>query len=249
MLAVPPLRCKLVSVADNVPGTNLHTDMDFERLLERSAAFTDHLLGLLIHIGPLREDLRSVAAASACELSLEHAQALRALLVVGAPNTASAILRLQYEALLRGSWLLYSASEAELARATGEMTLQGQASAQHLPNTREMLDRLVAMLKTQPTLIGLVRPLQEIREQSWKAMNSFVHAGLHPLHRSSEGFPAALADQLVRNSNGMMHMAARLHARLSLGLGAPAATLERAFVGFEDCLPMNPEQRRLEAAT
>jgi hypothetical protein len=214
--------------------------VNLDKLLERSAALTEHLFGLLANIGPLRDDIRSVATASACELSLEHAQALRASLVVGAPNTAAAVLRLQYEALLRGSWLLYSASDAELARATGDMSLQGQASAQHLPNTKEMLDRLVAMLETQPALIGLVRPLQEIREQSWKTMNSFVHAGLHPLHRSSEGFPAPLADQLVRNSNGMMHMAARLHARLSLGLGAPAAALERAFTGFEDCLPMIP---------
>jgi hypothetical protein len=38
----------------------------------------------------------------------------------------------------------------------------------------------------------------------------------------------------------MMHMAARLHARLSFGRGALAAALERAFTGFEDCLPMNP---------
>ena len=186
--------------------------------------------------------MRSEATASACELSLEHAQALRALLVVGAPNTAAAVLRLQYEALLRGGWLVYSATDAELARATGDMSLQGQASAQHLPNAKEMLDRLVTMMAAQPALVGLVSPLQEIRDQSWKAMNSFVHAGLHPLHRSSEGFPAPLADQFVRNSNGMMHMAARLHARLSLGLGAPVAALECAFTGFEDCLPMKPKQ-------
>jgi hypothetical protein len=88
--------------------------------------------------------------------------------------------------------------------------------------------------------MGLVIPLVEIRENQWKAMNSFVHGGIHPLQRS-DGFPVQLAAQVVRNSNGIAHIACRLLIRLATDLdAASAAEVERAYLGFEDCVPMTP---------
>jgi hypothetical protein len=46
-----------------------------------------------------------------------------------------------------------------------------------------MLDALKARAGLSPHLIGLVVPLVEIRENQWKAMNSFVHGGIHPPQR------------------------------------------------------------------
>lgn len=42
-------------------------------------------------------------AAAACALSIEHAGLLRAALSIGSPNSGSAVLRLQYGALLRAA--------------------------------------------------------------------------------------------------------------------------------------------------
>jgi hypothetical protein len=68
-------------------------------------------------------------------------------------------------------------------------------------------------------------------------MNSFVHGGLHPLTRTREGFPLKLAVDLLKNSNGMLHMSARLFARLTASAEL-VARVETAFKGFEDCLPV-----------
>ena len=88
--------------------------------------------------------------------------------------------------------------------------------------------------------MGLVVPLEEIRVNQWKAMNSFIHGGIHPLQRT-DGFPVELAVQVVRNSNGISHIACRLLARLaSTADVATAAEMERAYIGFEDCVPMKP---------
>ncbi len=83
---------------------------------------------------------------------------------------------------------------------------------------------------------GLVKPLQQFSGVSWKALNSFVHAGLHPLHRLDDGFPIQLAQQLVRNSNGLLHMSYRLLATLA---GRPDLmdTVTRLWPLFTDCLP------------
>ena len=48
-----------------------------------------------------------------------------------------------------------------------------------------------------------------------------------------------LAAQVVRNSNGISHIACRLLARLAATADvATAAEMERAYIGFEDCVPM-----------
>jgi hypothetical protein len=54
--------------------------------------------------------------AHACLLSLEHARSVRILFSADAPQSASALLRLQYEALLRAAWVLYAASDLQITK-------------------------------------------------------------------------------------------------------------------------------------
>jgi hypothetical protein len=68
-------------------------------------------------------------------------------------------------------------------------------------------------------------------------MNAFVHAGLHPIARSKDGFPTQLAIGVVKMSNGMVHMAGRLLARFTPDEGL-VHRIERAYEGFEDVLPV-----------
>ncbi len=211
------------------------TPAGLEHLLQRSGLFADHLWALALRFGPRRADLRSRTAAAACELSLEHGQALQILLSHSTWNAACALLRVQYEALLRAAWILYAASDREAQRIASELTPDAQRAA----SAKLMLEELEAALGTQPGLAGLVMPLQQIRAVSWQAMNSFVHAGLHPLRRKEVGFPAQLADQVLRNSNGMIFLAVRLLYRLGEGPSIPPQQVERAYVGFEGCLPMS----------
>lgn len=210
---------------------------DFEKLLSRSQQFSEKLVGLLDAAGGFADGPRAEAAAAAAELCFEHGHAMRVLLEVGTPNSAAVLLRIQYEALLRAAWLIYAASEAHLDKLSTSLTAESGAKAKNAKGAEDMLKELDALLVATPTLRGLVLPLREIREVSWAAMNSFVHGGLHPLTRTREGFPLALASDLLRNSNGMLHMAARLLARLGPSVDA-VSRVETAFTGFTDCLPV-----------
>ncbi len=45
--------------------------------------------------------------------------------------------------------------------------------------------------------------LSRFKDNSWKALNSYAHAGIHPLVRHAEGYPEPLALNVLRNSNGL----------------------------------------------
>lgn len=147
------------------------------------------------------------------------------------------MLRLQYEALLRSAWLLCAASDGQFRKVSVPLSREGAEAAKNLPGADEMLKALERRLLTTPELKGSVQPLREIRDTSLSAMNAFVHTGLHPLARSKEGFPLELAMNIVKMSNGMLHMAARLLARLTPSVEL-VSTVERCYLKFADCLPV-----------
>jgi hypothetical protein len=212
----------------------------FDRLLERSAAFYDHLGSIVDRFGSLAQGPRAEATGLACDISFEHATSLHFLFAAGAAASACALSRVQYEALLRAAWLLHGATDSQISRLAVELDPDSQQAAKNLPGAEKMLLELQRALDVHPHIAGLVVPLGQIREASWSAMNSFVHTGIHPLRRTAKGFPVSLADQVVRNSNAMMQLAVRLLYRVSAKPNVPPVEVERSYIGFEDCLPMLP---------
>lgn len=214
---------------------------DLGSLLEKSHAFAEHLLGLFGDEVEWFAGDRSEAAAAAAELALEHAVALRALFEIGTPNSAAAMLRIQYEALLRGAWLLYAAPDGQVEKLSADLTQQTADAAKNVMSAEKMLLALEAVAEKAPNLRGLVAPLREVRDVSWKPLNAFVHAGHHALARSQEGFPLELADAIVRNSNGLVHMSFRLLARTT-DSAALVMRADRAYESFLDVLPTAPNE-------
>lgn len=97
-------------------------------LLERSEAFEEAILtcfteaGLVLAVANQQHEL----VATACTLCIEHASVLRAAFAVAAPNSGAAVLRLQYEALLRAAWLLYAASPSHIERLARALDLEAE---------------------------------------------------------------------------------------------------------------------------
>lgn len=207
------------------------------RLLSQSDQFADFLTDTLELVGHVACDVETGTIQAAAEPSFEHAHALRVLFEAGKPNSAAAMLRLQYETLLRAGWLLYGATDTRLAKASALLTTKAAQAAKDLRSADDMLLDLERALRVTPERRGLVQPLREIREISWQAMNSFVHAGLHALSRAKSGFPTQLAMDLVKNSNAVLHIAARIPARLT-GSWESTTTIEHCHPRFLDCLPI-----------
>ncbi len=176
--------------------------------------------------------------AVAAMLALEHGLALRTAFQVGAPNAGAALLRLQYEALLRAAWLLFAATPAHVDKLTRTLDLEAEQAAKHLPG---YIDMLTAVQKTGPA--GLTQPLAEFNLYSRHALNSFVHTGIHPLTRFKHGFPVDVADKLLRFSNALGHLAYRLLASLT-GQQLQMDRVSRLYRAFVDCLPMVSEGKK-----
>lgn len=201
-------------------------------VLQRSAQFQEALVasfgsGVML----FDESPRRFASASACELSIEHAGVLRLALGSGAPYSATALLRLQYEAVLRAAWLLHVASVEEIARLTAPLD-PAAPEAPHAVRAAVMLSQLEARGPA-----ALVQPLQRCNGFSAHALNAHVHSGHHALQRVSAGFPEQLALEIVRNANGLLYLAYRLIATLT-GKQALVEGTGRVAGEFGDCLPL-----------
>lgn len=203
-------------------------------LLDRSTAFELAVVdcfpasGVVLAISNTQYEL----AAAACMISIEHAHVLRSAFSVDAPNSASAVLRLQYEALLRGVWLMFAAKPAQVAKLATTLDLESEQAAKNLPGYLEML-KAVSMVAPA----GLVTPLLEFNQYSRHALNSFVHGGIHPLYRSRHGYPLEMALTVVLFSNALMHLAYRLLANLT-GSQQRMDRVTHIHLDFHDCVPM-----------
>ena len=78
--------------------------------------------------------------------------------------------------------------------------------------------------------------LLEFKQYSWKPLSSFVHGGVHAIHRHSKGYPAALLDQALRASNGVSLMVGMLLVMLS-GDQSQRGRVSGIQMKFRDCLP------------
>lgn len=208
--------------------------MKIDSLLARTETFEQEILRCFpdAEISLYGAILQNELAASACKISIEHASVLRAAFSIAAPNSGSAVLRLQYEALLRAAWLLFAASPSQVEKLARTLDAESEQAAKNVPGYSEMLD---AVVKKAP--LGLSAPLAEFNQYSRHALNSFVHTGIHPLRRVREGYPAEMATKIVQFSTGLMHFAYRILASLS-GSQHRMDQVTRLYMNFQDCVPM-----------
>jgi len=208
-------------------------------LLERSESFEEAINACFPENGPMLAlaSQQQELVAAACELCIEHARVLRAAFSLSAPNSGSAVLRLQYEALLRAMWLLYAATPAHVDRLGRALDLEAEQAAKNLPGYMEMLE---AVVKKAPQELSV--PLAEFNQYSRHALNSFVHSGIHPLRRMREGYPTQMAATMVRFSNGLLHFAYRVLASQS-GSQRRMDRVTHVYLQFTDCVPTASESR------
>jgi hypothetical protein len=134
----------------------------------------------------------------ACSLSLEHWESARALLRSGLLPSAIVVHRAQFEALARSVWLLYAASEDQLAKLSSTLNLESEQAAKNMPQMADMMKDLA-----QRAPLPAYDALSRFKDNSWRALNSYAHAGIHPIRRHDEGYPVRLLHDVLRNANGL----------------------------------------------
>jgi hypothetical protein len=199
--------------------------------LDRSIALHQAVTELVDPFEPYPELHFELAFQSAL-LSMEHASAAMLLMHGEMPASAIALLRPQFESLVRAFWLMYAATETQVEKLSMPLTPETARKGDDLPMLAEMLKRLEAIPEAPA---HVVVQLQAYKDITWKALNSYTHGGIHPLSRYVTGYPPQLVFDSLCNSNGILLMTTQLLCMLT---GAPENQIQwRKLVDeFTDCV-------------
>jgi len=104
--------------------------------------------------------------------------------------------------------------------------------------------QLLEALARVPFLANLLPHLIELKVHAWSSLNSFVHAGVHALSRSRDGFPTSLAINVIRMSNNMSMMAGQ-HLAILTGIPDLQKEVLRLNETYAGCLLFDEEKRRV----
>lgn len=211
------------------------TPDELAHTLDRSIELHEAVLELTESFEPF-PGLHFELAFQSALLSMEHAMASMLLLQSEMEAPGMALLRPQFESLVRVIWLVYAASEAQVEKLAMPLTEATARRGDDLPMLSEMLKRLEG---TPDAPAHIVAQLQAYKDITWKALNSFTHGGIHPLAKYVTGYPPKLVFDTLCNSNGIFMMATQL---LCILTGAPEnQTQWRKLIDeFTDCFhPIN----------
>lgn len=199
-----------------------------EDLLNRSALLRQAILSTVDY--PLADDSpRLLASLDAALLSLEHADALRTLLQAGMASSAMALMRCQYEAFTRSVWILHCAADEQVELLS--LPPEAGMSEKGLPMLSKMLEAFAEVSE----LGNLLPHLVELKVHAWAPLNSFVHAGVHAMSRSRDGFPMTLSINVIRMSNNLSMMVGQ-HLAILTGLPGLQKKVLRLNETYAECL-------------
>jgi hypothetical protein len=176
---------------------------------------------------------RCVLSFKAGCLSLELASGALRLAQERNVSAAMALIRPQFESIVRGMWLLYSADENWIEVLSQPLTVETLKAGNKAPMLKEMLDALSK--RDEPPLQFMIQQLKEFQEAGRVVLNSFTHGGMVPLARVGEVYPEWIVVNAFQNSNGVVTIAAQL---LTVLTGDPRKMdpVRRMFEDFRDCL-------------
>lgn len=183
----------------------------------------------LLNYPPHSNSIRNDVSRVLCSAAFEHAESIRALLIVGNSTSAVALLRLQYETLVRAIWITYSASDTMIEKLSAELSSENSKKANNLP----LLSQMLKEMETSAPQNALI-PLLEFKDTSWKDLSSFVHGGFHLIHRHGDGYPSWLKETLLRSSNNLNGMNGYFIS-IQTGDIALSTSVHSSFDDFMDC--------------
>lgn len=142
------------------------------------------------------------------DLSFQHAKSLRVLYDLELDGTATAILRMQFESVVRLMWLHFSAPENFIESYAGSIDVDNPPK--DFPTITEMIEKI-----KKSGVKGPGETLEEFKEVAWKGMNNHIHNGYLALSRHVNSYPEKVVIQIISNSNALNLVAAMVLARVN----------------------------------
>lgn len=177
---------------------------------------------------------RTILSFKAGGLSLQLASGALLLVQNRQVAPALALMRPQFECLVKGIWLAYTADDAWIEKLSRPLTVENAKQVNNAPMLAQMLRQLKASEDSE--IQFTVEQLYAFHEISTAALNSFVHGGMLPLSFATSGYPLVVVQGALRNSNGVVALATQLLSVLT-GDRENVGPVERLHNEFADCLP------------
>ena len=156
---------------------------------------------------------REIATLILADISSEHGHAVHLLAKEGCNISASSLLRLQFESLIRAQWIYWVAKDDIVERFYKPLTQQNASQAEkRIPTINIILKDLDDAAREGIVPERAVAMMREFKELTMKPANSYVHTGMHAFSRKKDGFPEPLIIQILQNSNGLEALNAMLLA-------------------------------------
>ncbi|WP_420841620.1 DUF6988 family protein [Halioglobus maricola] len=167
----------------------------------------------------------------AASLSLEYWESVRLLLRDDLLPSAVVLHRAQFEAITRSLWLAYAASDTQVSKLTVHLSFESEQAAKNMPQVMKMMESLE---KSGPH--EAFSALARFKDNSWKALNSYAHAGVHPISRHRDGYPTELLQDVLRNANGLALISC-MHAVVLSGQQTLQRDLLQIAAEYPECMP------------
>lgn len=190
---------------------------------ERLSAIICHNLALDIDRCKLSRDL--------CELSFEYWISHRQLLINNRYPAAIVIARAQFESIVKAIWILNCATNDSVFKLNEDLDGQSEACAKNMPGVNDMMNALKTGVHKN-AYDALVR----FKMNSWNALNSYTHAGIHPISRLRSGYPDKLICDVYKNSNGLAAITA-MHIVILNGRQYLQKEIIALSEEFKSCMP------------
>lgn len=163
------------------------------------------------------------------DLSFQHAKSLRVLYDLELDGTATAILRMQFESVVRLMWLHFSASDSFIEGYAGSISVDNPPK--DFPSVTEMIEKI-----KKSGVRGPGEALEEFKEVAWKGMNNHIHNGYLALSRHVNSYPEELVIQIISNSNALNLMTAMVLARVNQSQ-ADVSFVKNLQLSYQDIMP------------
>jgi len=210
-------------------------------LLGRVLLFDQALRTLLVQKQrAIPNGVRSNAGFAYSKITMEHGAGISSLFKDSNPTAAFSLVRLQFEAMVRGSWITFAANEAWLQKFAAPVTDNFGAEPNSFPPVPSMLDALRTAESAPPELASSLSALKAL---AWDSLNSYTHGGLRQMIRALEGYEVELQLWMMRTSASLTYVATQL---LAFVVKDPALShnLHAVRLAFSDCMHSDVTEQR-----
>ncbi len=211
-------------------------ETELNLLLSRSSdmyAFMASHVEQLHQAGPVR-GLKFHAAFQSGLLSFEHGYSLLKLVEQGAVSSGFALMRPQFECLIRGFLLLYADTEVWLEKIAALGTVGLDEMKKYEP---PMLADMFKALECSAVPPDILAQLKSFREVNNIALNSFTHGGLMALVGNGAGYKPQSLYNALRNCNAVAAINMQMLSILT-GVKDAMTPVRTIHQQFTDCLPI-----------